>query len=131
MQLSYRGAGFSGWQVQPCETTVQGTLEDALSKLLRAKVNVVGAGRTDTGVNAKMMIAHFDTDTPLPDNLPRRLNAMVGRNIAVQRVWPVADDAHARFDATERTYHYYVSTEKSPFAYPLTWQAPPPSTSTP
>lgn len=125
MRLAYNGTGFSGWQVQPREITVQGVIEDALSKVLRRRVGITGAGRTDTGVNARMMVAHFDHEAPLPDGLVRSLNAMVGRNIAIEDIWQVADDAHARFDAVERTYHYYACTRKSPFIYPLTWQAPP------
>lgn len=125
IRLSYNGTGFSGWQVQPRETTVQGVIEEALSKVLRRSVGITGAGRTDTGVNARMMVAHFDHDAPLPDGLVRSLNAMVGRNIAIEEIWQVADDAHARFDAVERTYHYYACTRKSPFIYPLSWQASP------
>lgn len=125
MQLAYRGAGFLGWQIQPQGPTVQGTIEEALSRLLRQPTGLTGAGRTDTGVNARMMIAHFDAPGPLPPDFAYRLNAMVGKDIAIEKVWPVADDAHARFDATERTYRYYAATRKSPFAYPLTWQAPP------
>lgn len=120
MRLSYRGEGFLGWQVQPQGDTVQGALERAMSRLLRQSVSVTGAGRTDTGVNARMMIAHFDADGDLPPDLVYRLNGMLGRNIAVQEIWPVAPDAHARFDATERTYRYYVSTAKNPFLWPLT-----------
>lgn len=104
---------------------MQGVVEDALSKVMRQRIGIVGAGRTDTGVNARMMIAHFDTDLPLPHNLARSLNSMIGRNIAIERIWPVAKDAHARFDATARTYHYYVTTVKTPFFYSLTWQASP------
>ncbi len=124
MQLQYCGAPYVGWQIQPNGPTVQGVLEDALSKLLREKIGVTGAGRTDTGVNARCMVAHFDVREPLPADIVRRLNAMVGRDIAVERVWPVADDAHARFDATERTYRYYVTTEKTAFFHRLCWQAP-------
>ena len=125
MQLSYNGTGFLGWQIQPQEPTVQGEIEKALMRLMHEKISITGAGRTDTGVNALMMVAHFDTDLPLPKDLCYRLNCMLVKNIAIERVWPVADDAHARFDATSRTYHYYASTRKSPFLYPLTWQAPP------
>lgn len=125
MRLAYNGTGFSGWQVQPREITVQGVIEEALSKVLRQKVGITGAGRTDTGVNARMMVAHFDYGSILPTNLACSLNAMVGRNIAIEEIWQVADDAHARFDALERTYHYYATTRKSPFLYPLTWQASP------
>lgn len=125
MHLAYNGNGFSGWQVQPGEPTVQGSIEEALSRVLRKDTGITGAGRTDTGVNANMMIAHFDCDTPLPAGLVRSLNCMVGHNIAIYDIWAVAPDAHARFDAVSRTYHYYVTTRKSPFAYPYSWQAPP------
>lgn len=125
MRLAYNGTGFSGWQVQPREITVQGVIEDALSKVLRQDVGITGAGRTDTGVNARMMVAHFDCDSEPPPTLTGSLNAMVGRNIAIEEIWRVADDAHARFDAVERTYRYYATTRKSPFLYPLTWQTSP------
>lgn len=126
MELSYRGARYHGWQTQPGETTVQSEIEDALSKILRRTVKITGAGRTDTGVNASMMVAHFDLldGEPEPQSLVRGVNAIVGRDIAVYSITPVPDDAHARFDATARTYHYYAHTEKSPFIYPLSWQAP-------
>ncbi len=120
MRLAYRGEGFLGWQVQPQGPTVQGALEQALGRLLGQPVGVTGAGRTDTGVNARMMVAHFDADGELPSDLAYRLNGMLGRNIAIQEIWPVAPNAHARFDATERTYRYYVSTVKDPFLWPLT-----------
>lgn len=126
MQLSYRGAPFHGWQSQPGEVTVQSVLEDALSMILRRPMKITGAGRTDAGVNARMMVAHFDVDPPLADpaGLVRKLNAVVGKDIAVQKIWEVAPDSHARFDAVSRTYHYYAVTEKTPFFYPLSWKAP-------
>lgn len=126
MQLSYRGAPFHGWQSQPGEVTVQSVLEDALSMILRLPMKITGAGRTDAGVNARMMVAHFDADPPLADpaGLVRKLNAVVGKDIAVQKIWEVAPDSHARFDAVSRTYHYYAVTEKTPFFYPLSWKAP-------
>lgn len=113
-----------GWQIQPQGPTVQGILEEALSRLCRRRVGVTGAGRTDAGVNARLMIAHFDADE-LPPDIVYRLNAMVGKDIAIDSIWPVAPDAHARFDAVERAYRYFAITAKSPFAYPLAWQAPP------
>ncbi len=119
MRLSYRGEGFLGWQAQPQGPTVQAALEQALSRLLGRPTGVTGAGRTDTGVNARMMVAHFDATEPLTPDLAYRLNGMLGHNIAVQRIWPVAHDAHARFDAVERTYRYYVATAKNPFLWPL------------
>ena len=126
MQLSYRGAPFHGWQSQPGEVTVQLVLEDALSMILRRPMKITGAGRTDAGANARMMVAHFDAGAPLsdPDGLVRKLNAVVGKDIAVQKIWEVAPDSHARFDAVSRTYHYYAVTEKTPFFYPLSWKAP-------
>ena len=126
MRLSYRGEPYHGWQSQPGEVTVQLVLEDALSMILRRPMKITGAGRTDAGVNARMMVAHFDAGAPLsdPDGLVRKLNAVVGKDIAVQKIWEVAPDSHARFDAVSRTYHYYAVTEKTPFFYPLSWKAP-------
>ena len=118
MQLGYRGAPFSGWQVQPGAVTVQSVLEQALTTLLRTPTPVVGAGRTDAGVNASMMVAHFDADRLLE---PRAVNSLVGPDIAIYGIWQVHDDAHARFDAIARTYHYRAVERKSPFLYPLTW----------
>lgn len=127
LQLAYRGAPFHGWQRQPDDISVQQVIEEALTTVLRSPTPIVGAGRTDTGVNARRMYAHFDTLRPIadPDRLLRGLNTLVGRDIALERMIPVADDAHARFDATARTYHYYAIAAKSPFFYPLAWQAPP------
>lgn len=125
IDISYRGEPFHGWQIQPGVVTVQSVVEDALSRLARRAVSVVGAGRTDAGVNARRMVAHVDLadDFAFDAGCLRSLNAMVGRDIAVNRVWRVRDDAHARFDAVERTYRYFVHTSKDPFAS-LSWQAP-------
>ena len=127
MRLSYRGTAYCGWQVQPHDPSVQETLERALATLLRCPVAVTGAGRTDTGVHAAMMVAHFDVPHPIAD-VPRMLHSLNGilpRDIAVQAVFPVHDDAHARFDATSRTYKYFTHTAKSPFFYPLSWHCRP------
>lgn len=123
MRLSYCGAPFLGWQIQPQEPTVQGTLQTAMSRLLSRDIAITGAGRTDTGVNARMMVAHFDCDAPLPADFLYRLNGICGRDIAVQSIWPVPPEAHARFDATQRTYHYYTLTAKSPFFHALAWRS--------
>ena len=126
MRLAYRGAPFHGWQCQPGAVTVQAVIEAALSTVIRKNTKIVGAGRTDTGVNARMMVAHFDTDEPLrdPSRLVRQLNALVGKDIAIEDIYEVEAGKHARFDATSRTYHYYAVTCKSPFFYPLSWKAP-------
>lgn len=126
LRLAYRGAPFHGWQAQPNAISVQGVIEKALSTVLRTPTSIVGAGRTDTGVNARMMYAHFDYDDTLPDigRFLVSLNRLVGRDIAVHDIIPVNDEAHARFDATERTYKYFVTFEKTPFLYPLSWHCP-------
>lgn len=128
LKLAYRGAPFHGWQRQPNASSVQQTIEEALATILRAEVPIVGAGRTDTGVNARCMYAHFDMPAAAvpkePAALLRGLNRICGPDIALQSLIPVPDDAHARFDATERTYKYFVTESKSPFLYPLAWHSP-------
>ena len=115
--FSYDGAAYHGWQVQPNGSSVQETLENALSTILRTEISIVGAGRTDTGVHAKMMIAHFDTDVKFDaKELPRRLNCFLPADIAIQKIEQVADDLHARFSATKRSYEYHLVTEKCVFS---------------
>lgn len=115
--LSYDGTNYHGWQIQPNGSSVQETLEQALTTLLREETSVVGAGRTDAGVHALKMIAHFDSEQQVNClRLTDKLNRILPPDIAVQCVQPVCDDAHARFSATSRTYHYYVSTAKDPFS---------------
>ncbi|MFT0716033.1 tRNA pseudouridine(38-40) synthase TruA [Flagellimonas lutimaris] len=118
IQFSYFGKAYHGWQNQPNAITVQEVLEKALSTLLREKIEVLGAGRTDAGVHARQMFAHFDFE-PIPDieDLVYRLNAFLPDDIAVQGIHQVADDAHARFDAMERTYEYWLVKEKDPFLF--------------
>jgi tRNA pseudouridine38-40 synthase len=116
IQFSYFGKAYHGWQNQPNAITVQEVLEGALSTLLRQKMEVVGAGRTDTGVHAKQMFAHFDFDAELDkDELVFRLNSFLPEDIAVQHIFKMVPDAHARFHAVERSYEYWVVREKSPF----------------
>lgn len=127
IQLSYRGAAYHGWQIQPHDNSVQETLEKALAVLLRHKVSVVGAGRTDTSVNARMMVAHVDVEGPIAQvsRFIHSLNGLLPRDIAIERVWPVPADAHARFDAVSRTYKYFIHTAKSPFLHALSWYTRP------
>lgn len=121
--FSYDGTAYHGWQIQPHSVTVQEELQKALSTLMRKPMEVVGAGRTDTGVHARKMIAHFDHDEVQDcSQLVYKLNKLLPRDIAVQHVEPVADDMHARFSAKSRTYHYYVHLDKNPFLRSYSWQ---------
>lgn len=114
--LNYDGTRFHGWQVQPNGISVQGELQRCLSLLLRQEVTVTGAGRTDAGVHARMMVAHFDVEQTLDcHQLAYKLNKLLPQDIAIQDIQPVADDLHARFSATARTYHYFLHTVKDPF----------------
>lgn len=124
IHLSYDGAAYHGWQIQPNGSSVEETLERALSTLLRQPIDVTGAGRTDAGVNASMMVAHFDVAEPLaaPSQLAYRLNRLLPADIAVQKVETVDGDMHARFSARARTYHYYIHTAKNPFLRRYSWE---------
>ena len=114
--LAYDGAAYHGWQVQPNGTSVQECLAKALGTLLRRDVEVVGAGRTDAGVHAALMVAHFDSERLLDTNcVTERLNRLLPHDISVCHLRAVVPDAHARFSATSRTYCYYVTTAKLPF----------------
>ena len=130
--LSYDGTRYHGWQVQPNGPSVQEKLQWALSTILRQDIQVTGAGRTDAGVHARMMVAHFDVETLDFDlqDLTYKLNRLLPQDIAIQKMDPVSDEMHARFSATSRTYHYYIHTVKDPFLrayscelhYPLDFQ---------
>ena len=127
IRLGYRGEKFHGWQIQPHDCSVQQSIEEAMATLLRVPTPVTGAGRTDAGVNARLMVAHFDTTQPIKDidRLMHGLNALLPPDIAIYSIVPVHDDAHARFDATSRTYKYFAVTRKDPFRYPLSWKCAP------
>ena len=113
--FSYDGGRYHGWQIQPNGVSVQEKLQEALSTLLREEITVTGAGRTDTGVHAKMMVAHFDADEIDCEQLTYKLNRLLPQDIAVQKVERVSEEMHARFSAKCRTYHYYIHTHKEPF----------------
>lgn len=115
--FSYDGAAYHGWQVQPNAVTVQQVLEDALALVVRQPVPLVGAGRTDAGVNAACMVAHGDFPSELDcGQMVYKLNRILPLDIAVSDIRRVKDDAHARFDALSRRYNYCVVTAKSPFS---------------
>ena len=117
IEISYNGKNYHGWQVQPNVITVQKVLNDCLTKLLREQIHVVGAGRTDTGVHAKQFFAHFDLFNKVKDifQFLSRLNSFLPNDIAAISLLEVGSDAHARFDATARTYEYFVAQQKNPF----------------
>ncbi|ETN94951.1 tRNA pseudouridine(38-40) synthase TruA [Zhouia amylolytica] len=116
LEFSYNGKNYHGWQIQPNGITVQEMLEKALSTLLRKEIKVIGAGRTDTGVHAKQMYAHFDVDESLDVLvLQKKLNSFLPADIAVHDLFLVDDEAHTRFDAIERTYEYWITARKNPF----------------
>ena len=118
IDLSYNGTNFHGWQVQPNALTVQSLMNDCLSTILTEEINCVGAGRTDTGVHAKQMIAHFDCDKIFnPINLVSKLNAFLPKDIAIRSIRKVQSKAHARFDAKRRTYVYKICSSKNVFEY--------------
>lgn len=123
ISLAYNGTNFCGWQKQPNAVTVQETIEKALTTLLRTDVSVIGAGRTDTGVHAKQMFAHFDA-CPLEniEELTYKLNQILPKDIAIYNIVRVKADAHARFDASSRLYRYYLTTCKDPFLYPYKYK---------
>jgi tRNA pseudouridine38-40 synthase len=117
IQLSYKGTNYHGWQIQPNAISVQEVVEKALSTVFRETIDVVGAGRTDTGVHASFFVLHFEVLNELGnlENLVYKLNSLLPFDIAMQKIWPVANDRHARFSAISRTYKYYISTKKNPF----------------
>ena len=118
IRLSYDGSAFCGWQIQNNATSVQGTLEKALSTLCGQEIQITGAGRTDTAVNAINYIAHFDIPEGLSletEQLSYKLNAMLPREIVIHEICEAAEEFHARFNATSREYHYFVHFRKDPF----------------
>ncbi len=116
IEIAYNGKNYFGWQRQPNQIGVQQVVEEALSTLLRKEISVVGAGRTDTGVHAKQLFAHFDTEQINDgERLVYRLNSFLPPDIAVKALHRVSDGAHARFDAVERTYEYLVCIGNYPF----------------
>lgn len=113
--LAYNGTRFHGWQRQPAHITVQQHLEEKLSTMLRTPIFVTGCGRTDTGVHASFYVMHFDYNGEFPDQFLDKINNFIGPDVAIFSVKPVAQNAHARFDAEWRSYKYYVNLKKNPF----------------
>ncbi|MFC4720780.1 tRNA pseudouridine(38-40) synthase TruA [Geojedonia litorea] len=123
IELSYNGKVYHGWQNQPNAISVQQVLEEALSILLQDKIEIVGAGRTDAGVHAKQMYAHFDCDILFDiAQLIYKLNSFLPKDVAIHNIFKVKPAAHARFDALSRTYHYKISTSKNAFNFDFAYE---------
>jgi len=123
INLSYKGTNFHGWQWQPNALSVQQILQDGLSAILKSKINIIGAGRTDTGVHATVYFAHFDFyNCLIIDDLVYKLNSYLPDTVVVYNIFLMKDNAHARFDATSRTYEYRIYLGRNPFKIETTWQ---------
>ena len=129
IELAYNGTNYHGWQIQRNAISVQQVLNKALTTILREPIETLGCGRTDTGVHAKQFFAHFNAEKLMADgswlidekSLLRGLNSILPADIAVKRIFPVAADAHARFDATLRSYEYHIHFNKDPFKNGYSW----------
>lgn len=118
IELSYNGSAYHGWQNQPTAISVQEVLENTLSTLLKTPISIMGAGRTDTGVHASQMFAHFDFNNELNDtNIIFKLNSFLPKDIAIHDFFKVKDDTHVRFNALSRTYLYRITLEKNVFTF--------------
>lgn len=125
MDISYRGTNYHGWQIQPNGITVQEEIEKALSTLLKEETAITGSGRTDAGVHAAQQMAHFDIDKPVdPKQLTYKLNSFLGKDISINNIRAVNEEANARFSAIKRTYYYKIHQDKNPFADGLSYHYP-------
>lgn len=124
IQIAYDGSLYHGWQIQPNAVTVQELLDKSMSTFFRQPIETLGCGRTDSGVHATDFYAHFDVENISEEKVLAAvggINAMLPYQIAAKRIIPVADEAHARFDATARAYKYYIHFEKDPFKLNRSW----------
>jgi len=126
LTLSYNGTGFNGWQIQEnTPNTVEQVLEDKLSMLLKEKIDLIGCGRTDAGVHAKNYIAHFDSHcSDLIENKNHwiyKFNTVLPHSVSIENIQKVKDTSHARFEATQRVYYYYLNQQKNPFRDAFNW----------
>ena len=122
LELSYNGKNYFGWQIQPDVISVQEKINVGISTILREEIPILGAGRTDAGVHASQMYAHFDFKGTLPKNFTHRLNSILPDDIVIHHIFKVENDAHARFDAKSRSYEYKIWLGRNPFLLDTTWQ---------
>ena len=122
LEIAYKGTNYHGWQIQPNAISIQEKIQDALQLIFKKPIAIMGAGRTDTGVHAKQLFAHFDLENTFDiQALVYKLNGILPKDIAIKNIHQVSKNAHARFDATSRTYHYYINTKKNPFTSESSW----------
>ena len=122
IELSYNGKNYHGWQIQPEAISVQEKINNALSTVYQKDIQIVGAGRTDTGVHASQMFAHFDIDKLIDDNLVFKLNSILPNDIFIKAIFLVDNEKHARFDALSRSYEYKIWLGRNPFLLDFSWQ---------
>ena len=121
IKLAYKGTNYNGWQIQPNDPSIQETIQKAMSVILNQPIQIVGCGRTDTGVHAKEYYAHFDYDKPFPKSTLERINKYLPKDIVFYKIEKVADEAHARFHAYHRAYEYHIVFHKNPFEIETAW----------
>lgn len=124
IELTYNGSEFHGWQRQPNAISVQQIIEDAISLLFKENIELVGCGRTDTGVHTKYYVAHFDCDTEFNSDIINKLNRYLPNTISIFSINKVSSDFHSRYNAKSRTYEYIISTYKDPFSIGFSWYIP-------
>ena len=122
IELSYKGTNYHGWQIQPNAISVQEQITKAINTITQENIQLVGAGRTDAGVHAIQMFAHFDTENKLTDNYVRKFNSILPNDIVIKSLKMVLDTTHARFDAISRSYEYRILLVRDPFYLETTWQ---------
>ncbi|WP_110480554.1 tRNA pseudouridine(38-40) synthase TruA [Candidatus Karelsulcia muelleri] len=123
IEISYKGSYFFGWQIQKKNMSIQETIETCLSFLFKKKIKIIGAGRTDTGVHAIQMFAHFDlTKNHINNHFKSKLNSFLPLNIKIINIFSVKTNIHARFNAISRVYEYRISLSKDPFFFQTSWQ---------
>ncbi len=121
LELSYKGTNYHGWQRQPNSISVQQVLEDAINLIFKDNIQIIGCGRTDTGVHAKFYVAHFDSEKKYNETAIKKLNKFLPPDIAISSIKLVNEEFHARFSAKERTYIYHITEIKNPFNTELAW----------
>ena len=122
LETSYKGTNYHGWQIQPDVSSIQEVITKGISTILQKNIELVGAGRTDAGVHASQMFAHFDVDLVLDKDFSNKLNSVLSDDIVIINCFEVSENLHARFDALYRSYEYRIFLGRNPFLLETTWQ---------